>query len=102
MPPYHDDPVYVEALAKSVERHLAGLDFDPEVVLTSYHGIPQSYFRKGDPYHCHCMKTTRLLRKVLGWDEKQIAGDVPVPFRTGRMAAALHRQDRGKSSPGTG
>ncbi|MCX2725308.1 ferrochelatase [Roseibium salinum] len=72
VPPYHDDPVYVEALAKSVERHLAGLDFDPEVVLTSYHGIPQSYFRKGDPYHCHCMKTTRLLRKVLGWDENRL------------------------------
>ncbi|WP_417687137.1 ferrochelatase [Roseibium sp.] len=67
VPPYHDDPVYVSALARSVERHLEGLDFEPELVLTSYHGIPQSYFRRGDPYHCHCHKTTRLMREVLGW-----------------------------------
>ncbi len=72
VPPYHDDPVYVEAIAASIERHLAGLDFEPEVVLASYHGLPQSYFRKGDPYHCHCMKTTRLVRERLGWDEKRL------------------------------
>ncbi|ADZ69268.1 ferrochelatase [Polymorphum gilvum] len=72
VPPYHDDPVYVEALALSVERHLAGLDFEPDLVLTSYHGIPQSYFRKGDPYHCHCQKTTRLMRERLGWDKDRL------------------------------
>ena len=43
------------------------LDFEPEVVLASYHGIPQAYFDKGDPYFCHCAKTTRLLREALGW-----------------------------------
>jgi protoporphyrin/coproporphyrin ferrochelatase len=68
VPPYHDDPVYIDALARSIETHLAGLDWEPEVVLASFHGIPQSYFRKGDPYHCHCMKTARLLRERLGWD----------------------------------
>ncbi|KZM50592.1 ferrochelatase [Labrenzia sp. OB1] len=72
VPPYHDDPVYVRALAKSVERHVEGLDFTPDVVLTSYHGIPQSYFKRGDPYHCHCMKTTRLMRNVLDWDEDKL------------------------------
>ena len=72
VPPYHDDPVYVEALARSIEKHLATLDFEPEKVLASYHGIPQSYFRKGDPYHCHCMKTTRLLRARLGWGEDRL------------------------------
>ncbi len=72
VPPYHDDPVYVTALAKSVERHLAGLDFTPDLVLTSYHGIPQSYFKRGDPYHCHCQKTTRLMRDVLGWGEDRL------------------------------
>lgn len=72
VPPYHDDPVYVTSLAKSVERHLANLDFEPELVLTSYHGIPQSYFKKGDPYHCHCMKTTRLMREVLGWSADKL------------------------------
>lgn len=72
VPPYHDDPIYINALARSVERTLTGLDFEPEVVLTSYHGIPQSYFRKGDPYHCHCQKTTRLLRERLGWPEEKL------------------------------
>ncbi len=72
VPPYHDDPVYVGALAKSVERHLASLDFEPDLVLTSYHGIPQSYFRRGDPYHCHCQKTTRLMRDVLGWSKEKL------------------------------
>ncbi|MEC9343005.1 MAG: ferrochelatase [Pseudomonadota bacterium] len=65
VPPYHDDPAYIEALASSIEQHLAGLDFEPEKVLASYHGIPVSYFRKGDPYHCHCHKTTRLLNERL-------------------------------------
>jgi ferrochelatase len=72
VPPYHDDPVYVNALAKSVERHLESLDFEPEAILTSYHGIPQSYFKRGDPYHCHCIKTTRLMRDVLGMDETKL------------------------------
>ena len=67
VPPYHDDPVYIDALAKSIEEHLAALDFQPEVVIASYHGIPVSYFRKGDPYHCHCRKTSRLLGERLGW-----------------------------------
>ncbi len=72
VPPYHDEPVYIDALANSIETHLAGLDFEPEVVLASFHGIPQSYFDKGDPYHCHCQKTTRLLRERLGWDEDRL------------------------------
>ncbi|MCB1507455.1 MAG: ferrochelatase [Hyphomicrobiaceae bacterium] len=72
VPPYHDDPVYIDALATSIETHLAGLDFEPEVVLASFHGIPQSYFHKGDPYHCQCQKTGRLLRERLGWDETRL------------------------------
>jgi ferrochelatase len=72
VPPYHDDPAYIEALSQSVERHLAGLDFEPDVILTSYHGIPQSYFKKGDPYHCHCMKTTRLMRERLGMSKEKL------------------------------
>jgi ferrochelatase len=67
VPAYHDDPAYIDALAVSIESHLARLDFEPEKVIASYHGIPQSYFRKGDPYHCHCMKTSRLLNERLGW-----------------------------------
>lgn len=71
-PRYHDDPVYIDALAHSIEEHFATLDWQPEVVLTSYHGIPKSYFIKGDPYHCHCHKTTRLLRERLGWGKDRI------------------------------
>ncbi|WP_404934544.1 ferrochelatase [Nitratireductor sp. L15S-10] len=72
VPSYQDEPVYIEALARSIEKHLESVDFEPEVVIASYHGIPQSYFRRGDPYHCHCQKTTRLLRERLGWGEKKL------------------------------
>ena len=72
LPPYHDDPAYIDALANSIRKHLATLDFEPEIVLASYHGIPKAYFEKGDPYHCHCMKTSRLLRERLGWDESRL------------------------------
>jgi len=72
VPAYHDDPAYIKAIARSIETHLAELDWEPELVLASFHGIPQSYFKKGDPYHCHCMKTSRLVREQLGWDEKRL------------------------------
>lgn len=69
LPPYFDNPAHIEALAVSVRKSVAALDFEPEVVLASYHGIPKRYFENGDPYHCHCMKTSRLLREALGWSE---------------------------------
>jgi ferrochelatase len=72
VPPYHDDPVYIDALAVSIEKHLATLDWEPERVLTSFHGIPQSYFDKGDPYYCQCQKTARLLRERLGWSKEKL------------------------------
>src|ERR1700677_3315658 len=70
--PYYDDPVYIEALARSVRASPAGLDFEPEILVASYHGIPQAYFDKGDPYFCHCAKTTRLLRDALGLDDQRL------------------------------
>ncbi|MBL0371714.1 ferrochelatase [Rhizobium sp. KVB221] len=72
VPPYHDQPAYVDALANSITSHLATLDWEPEVVITSFHGIPQSYFDKGDPYYCQCQKTARLLRDKLGWDDSKL------------------------------
>ena len=72
VPPYYDEPIYVDALERSLRGHLAPLDFEPEIVIASYHGIPKPYFEKGDPYHCHCLKTTRLLRERLGWDENRL------------------------------
>ncbi|HSM18883.1 MAG TPA: ferrochelatase [Hyphomicrobiales bacterium] len=72
VPAYYDEPVYIEALAKSLKQGLKALDFEPETVLASFHGLPQSYFDKGDPYYCHCFKTTRLLREALGWPEDKL------------------------------
>jgi ferrochelatase len=72
VPPYHDDPTYIDALAVSIEKHLATLDWEPERVLTSFHGIPKSYFDKGDPYYCQCQKTARLLRERLGWSQEKL------------------------------
>ncbi|MEM9205922.1 MAG: ferrochelatase [Pseudomonadota bacterium] len=69
VPSYHDDPVWVDAIARSIEDHLETLDWEPEVVLASFHGIPQSYFHKGDPYHCQCHKSARLIRERLGWSK---------------------------------
>ncbi len=69
---YHDDPIYIDALARSVEDHLAGLDWEPEVVIASFHGLPNRYFKNGDPYHCHCHKTARLLRERLGWSKDRL------------------------------
>ncbi len=72
VPPHHDHPAYIAALAESLQAGLAALDWEPEVVLASFHGLPVEYFEKGDPYHCHCAKTTRLLREALGWDESRL------------------------------
>ncbi len=65
-PPYYDDPVFIDALARSLKLGLAKLDFEPEVILATFHGMPQKYLTKGDPYHCHCAKTWRLLREAMG------------------------------------
>jgi ferrochelatase len=71
-PPYHDDPGYIEALARSIEAHLAGLEWQPEVVLASFHGLPRRYLELGDPYYCQCAKTARLLRARLGWQNEDL------------------------------
>ncbi|MGN8114693.1 ferrochelatase [Labrys sp. 22185] len=68
-PQWHDDPVYIEALAGSVRQSLAKLDFEPEVLLASFHGVPKNYLIQGDPYYCFAMKTGRLLREALGFSE---------------------------------
>jgi protoporphyrin/coproporphyrin ferrochelatase len=70
-PPYHDDPVYIDAVVRSMRRNLAELSFEPEVILVSFHGVPKSYLLKGDPYHCHCVKTWRLMREAFGWPEER-------------------------------
>ncbi|OAN59224.1 ferrochelatase [Sphingomonas sp. TDK1] len=66
LPPYYDDPAYIQALKAGVEEGLAGLDFTPDAVIASFHGMPQRTLELGDPYHCHCRKTGRLLGEALG------------------------------------
>ena len=72
VPPYFDEPSYIEALAASVEKSYADADRRPELLIVSYHGMPKRYLMQGDPYHCQCQKTTRLLKERLGWDDTQI------------------------------
>ena len=61
LPPYHDDPLYIDALAADLARQLDALDFEPELLMLSFHGMPERTLHLGDPYHCHCQKTARLL-----------------------------------------
>ena len=68
-PAFHDHPAYIDALCASLQDGLSKLEFTPDVLLMSYHGIPTSYFDKGDPYHCHCYKTTRLVKEKMGWSD---------------------------------
>ncbi len=65
LPPYHDDPAYIDALAGEIEQAVGALDFKPRAILASFHGMPQRTLEKGDPYHCHCQKTARLLGERL-------------------------------------
>ncbi len=70
--PYFEHPLYIDALTKSVQAAWDALEVKPEVLVTSYHGMPRRYLLEGDPYHCQCQKTTRLLREWLGWDKEKI------------------------------
>lgn len=66
LPPYYDDPLHIEALKHSVETGLSKLDYDPDAIVISFHGMPENTLHKGDPYHCHCQKTARLLSESMG------------------------------------
>ena len=68
LPPYHDDPVYIAALRSSIETTLGQIDFVPDAIVASFHSMPMSTLTKGDPYHCQCQKTARLLGTALGRD----------------------------------
>lgn len=69
-PPYYDDASYIDALADSIDAHLATLSFKPETIVASFHGMPKSYIEKGDPYEAQCAATVDALRKRMGLDEK--------------------------------
>jgi ferrochelatase len=71
-PPYYEDPAYIEALAASIEAHLATLPFKPELLVASFHGMPKDYVERGDPYQQHCVATTEALRRRLGMDDSKL------------------------------
>ena len=71
-PVYFDHPAYIDALAKSVESAYTKLEKRPDILVVSYHGMPQRYLMQGDPYHCQCQKTTRLLKERLGWEDTEL------------------------------
>jgi ferrochelatase len=71
-PAYFDQPVYIDAIATSLEQSLAKLPFKPDKIIASFHGMPEEYLRKGDPYYCQCAATARLLRGRLNYDESQL------------------------------
>jgi len=72
VPAYFARPSYIEALAQSIERAYAAADKKPDILVCSYHGVPKRYLLEGDPYHCQCQKTTRLLKERLGWQDTDI------------------------------
>ena len=71
-PPYYDAPDYIEALAGSIETHLAQLSFKPELIVASFHGMPREYVDKGDPYQLQCVATVEALRRRLELDDKEL------------------------------
>jgi protoporphyrin/coproporphyrin ferrochelatase len=79
--PYYDDPLYIDALATNLKRQLAALDFEPQRLLLSFHGMPVRTLELGDPYHCHCRKTARLLGEAL---DRRV--DVAFQSKFGRAA----------------
>ena len=72
LPPYFDDPYYIEVLSSSLKAELKNLPFTPDVVVASYHGMPKDYVQKGDPYKSQCARTTQLMRAQLGFDETKL------------------------------
>ena len=79
LPPHYDDPIHVDALKTSIEKQIAALDFEPQRLLLSFHGMPQRTLELGDPYHCHCQKTARLVSEKLS-----IRTDIAFQSRFGR------------------
>jgi len=79
LPPYYDDPIHIEALKSGIQDQLAALDFEPQRLLLSFHGMPKRTLERGDPYHCHCQKTARLLSEQL-----KIPTDIAFQSRFGR------------------
>ena len=88
---YHDEPAYIDAIAASIREHWR--THERGHLLFSFHGIPRRYLLAGDPYHCQCLKTARLVAERLGLDAERVERELSVAGGTRRMAAAVHRRD---------
>lgn len=84
MPPWHDDPAYIAACHRDLSAQIATLDFDPEVLLLSFHGMPERTLHLGDPYHCHCRKTARLLGEAFAASHPGLRIETTFQSRFGR------------------
>ena len=84
MPPWHDDPAYLAACHRDLSRQIGALDFDPEVLLLSFHGMPERTLHLGDPYHCHCRKTARLLGEAFAQSHPGLRLETTFQSRFGR------------------
>ena len=84
LPPYYDDPLHIAALRDDLARQLGALAFEPEVLLLSFHGMPERTLQLGDPYHCHCRKTARLLQEALKPDRPNLRIETSFQSRFGR------------------
>jgi ferrochelatase len=101
VPPYFDHPAYVEAIGNSLKAHLATLDWTPDLILVSFHGVPKSYLLAGDPYHCQCQKTARLVRESLGFSPEKMM--VVFQSRFGKAEwLKPYAQDTVEALPGKG
>ena len=87
VPAYFSEPTYIDALALSVERAYAAMDSQPDILVCSYHGMPERYLQQGDPYHCQCVKTSRLLKERLGWPDSQLVSTFQSRFGPGRVGS---------------
>ncbi|WP_374591859.1 ferrochelatase [Novosphingobium sp.] len=84
LPPYYDHPLHIEALRADTARQLKALDFEPEVLLLSFHGMPERTLHLGDPYHCQCRKTARLLGEALRGEFPNLRIETTFQSRFGR------------------
>ncbi len=84
LPPYFDDPAYIAALCEDLSRQIGSLPFEPEVLLLSFHGMPERTLELGDPYHCHCRKTARLVEEALRTAYPVLRIEVSFQSRFGR------------------
>jgi protoporphyrin/coproporphyrin ferrochelatase len=84
LPPYYDNPAYIDALHADLTAQLAALDFSPDVLLLSFHGMPERTLRLGDPYHCHCRKTARLITERFARSHPKLRIETSFQSRFGR------------------